>query len=438
MGDGLGSELEEAVQESSPYKYTPMEWLPEQIRKDPSIADRLQDYYKRCVKNLPPTKRMEWMFSKKMNLPEIWDTDLEPLAPVCRPKDIPKDHEVDLWTYRDWRNVALTGSTEPPSDPELEKMYTSEDGSDARLLFDLDPRVTSLSQKLLEPILSKKDSFEGLARAVDLNVSEDADLEAESFQVTHEKQEDTLDVEGAKRLMRRALRSIHMPGESIPQSTDEESMKESIKESMKESPKESPYKNEAFNVTEFRQLVQGYQAEATKGGMTRPFGTGFTIKVRHVDKKKANMTRRLSSALVCSGTQTGGLAVGYARSEKSPDAVMKADASSVNHRLFLELYEDRTLFAPLEGKFNQTRVKILPARKGHGIKGSDLMYGLLTSLGVQDAICKVYGNTNPFSVTQAAMKALSKSMSVEEQALRTGRRYFDLNAIYKRTKAMQD
>ena len=47
------------------------------------------------------------MFSKKMNLPEIWDTDLvetrlladvkEPLAPVCRPKDIPKDHEVDLW-----------------------------------------------------------------------------------------------------------------------------------------------------------------------------------------------------------------------------------------------------------------------------------------------------------------------------------------------------
>lgn len=66
------------------------------------------------------------------------------------------------------------------------------------------------------------------------------------------------------------------------------------------------------------------------------------------------------------------------------------------------------------------------------------MYGLLTSLGVQDAICKVYGNTNPFSVTQAAMKALSKSMSVEEQALRTGRWYFDLNAIYKRTKAMQD
>ena len=58
------------------------------------------------------------------------------------------------------------------------------------------------------------------------------------------------------------------------------------------------------------------------------------------------------------------------------------------------------------------------------------MYGILSSLGVQDAICKVYGNTNPYSVTQATMDALSKCCSLEELALRTGRRYFDLNTIY--------
>ena len=66
------------------------------------------------------------------------------------------------------------------------------------------------------------------------------------------------------------------------------------------------------------------------------------------------------------------------------------------------------------------------------------MYGILSSMGVQDAICKVYGNTNPFSVTQATMTALSKCCSVEELALRTGRRYFDLNTIYKRKSAMSD
>ena len=64
------------------------------------------------------------------------------------------------------------------------------------------------------------------------------------------------------------------------------------------------------------------------------------------------------------------------------------------------------------------------------------MYGILSSLGVQGAICKVYGNTNPYSVTQATMDALSKCCSLEELALRTGRRYFDLNTIYKRKTAM--
>ena len=64
------------------------------------------------------------------------------------------------------------------------------------------------------------------------------------------------------------------------------------------------------------------------------------------------------------------------------------------------------------------------------------MYGILSSLGVQDAICKVYGNTNPYSVSQATMDALSKCCSLEELALRTGRRYFDLNTIYKRKTAM--
>ena len=81
------------------------------------------------------------------------------------------------------------------------------------------------------------------------------------------------------------------------------------------------------------------------------------------EQKKANMTRRLASALICNGTETGGVAVGYARSEKSPDAAMKAEADSMNHRLFIELYEDRTLFSPVSGQFNQTRVKILPGRK---------------------------------------------------------------------------
>ena len=57
------------------------------------------------------------------------------------------------------------------------------------------------------------------------------------------------------------------------------------------------------------------------------------------------------------------------------------------------------------------------------------MYGLLTSMGVQDAICKVYGNTNPFSVTQAAMKALSHCTSFDDYGKEVLRSGFDLQTI---------
>ena len=56
-----------------------------------------------------------------------------PLAPVCRPKDIPEDHEVDIWvflytinfkqTYNDWRNVAMTDSTKLSSDDSNSDYY---------------------------------------------------------------------------------------------------------------------------------------------------------------------------------------------------------------------------------------------------------------------------------------------------------------------------
>ena len=75
-----------------------------------------------------------------------------PLAPVRRPKDIPEDHEVDVWTYRDWKNVALTGSTDAPNSKAKAKLYLEENGLDPRIVQDLDPRITSLTNKLLEPI----------------------------------------------------------------------------------------------------------------------------------------------------------------------------------------------------------------------------------------------------------------------------------------------
>ena len=161
-----------------------------------------------------------------------------PLAPVCRPKDIPEDHEVDIWTYRDWKNVALTGSTEAPSSKAKAKLYQEENGLDPRIVQDLDPRVTTLTNTLLEPVLSKGKSLEEVEKAIDMNVTEEEDMEANRFHCTHEKEDgDTLDVEGAKRLMRKKLRNMKR--------AQSEKSKTDVVEGR-------AVENEVFDVTEFR------------------------------------------------------------------------------------------------------------------------------------------------------------------------------------------
>lgn len=161
-----------------------------------------------------------------------------PLAPVRRPKDIPEDHEVDVWTYRDWKNVALTGSTEAPSSKAKAKLYLEENGLDPRIVQDLDPRITSLTNKLLEPIVSKEKSLEEIEKAVDMSVTEEEDLEANRFHCTHQKEDgDSLDVEGAKRLMRKKLRNMK---------------RAQPMESQSEVSEGTAIENETFDVTEFR------------------------------------------------------------------------------------------------------------------------------------------------------------------------------------------
>lgn len=166
-------------------------------------------------------------------------------------------------TYRDWRNVALTGSTEYPEDKELEDNFQEEDGTDARLVNDLDPRVGSLTRKLLEPMLAQAPSYEELAKAVDL----DAPEEPTPFATTFTPEDgNSLDVEGAKRLLRRTLRGMRSPAE-VEKAAQEGSEQEEAEEAGEEAAGRGA--KEEFDVDGFRQLVQGYRArEAWRGAMT--------------------------------------------------------------------------------------------------------------------------------------------------------------------------
>ena len=172
-----------------------------------------------------------------MNLPEIWDTDLFPLAPVTRPRDIPADHSVDVWvslnsfpspqSYNDWKNYALSGSTYDPSEAEDASSesianFSSELGPDPRIVQNLDPRILKRATELLQPLLLASEPssqpsgnsqcsspFEKFRAVVDMGVSEAADAAHDVFRVEFQPRSvDAMTVEDAKRILRGVLRAV--------------------------------------------------------------------------------------------------------------------------------------------------------------------------------------------------------------------------------------
>lgn len=184
-----------------------------------------------------------------MNLPEIWDTDLFPLAPVTRPRDIPADHSVDVWvspfaflhpqSYNDWKNYALSGSTYDPSEdeeasPDAIANFSSELGPDPRLVQNLDPRILHRATELLQPLLLSSSSpaepsehektaeptepasarsvlsstLEKFRPVVEMGISEAADAAHDVFRVEFQPRAvDSMTVDDAKRIVRGLLRA---------------------------------------------------------------------------------------------------------------------------------------------------------------------------------------------------------------------------------------
>ena len=163
------------------------------------------------------------------------------------------------------------------------------------------------------------------------------------------------------------------------------------------------------------------------------------INTRGVTRTTAQGRMRKETCLIVCGNTHGAVGMGYGKDREFAKASMKSLSEARKNMICVELYEDRTFYSELHGKFNSTEVDIRPAKKGHGIVANDIAWSVLYCLGVTDAIVKVRGNQNPFTTVQvqlvlqnsslheqAIFDALGHAVSVEEYALNSGRRYIDV------------
>jgi len=126
------------------------------------------------------------------------------------------------------------------------------------------------------------------------------------------------------------------------------------------------------------------------------------------------------AALVAVGDGRGRLGIGYGKARGVPMAIEKGTKEGRGSMMRLNLVGD-TIAHRVMGRHAATRVLLMPASPGTGVKAGSTVRTMMRVAGVHNVLSKVFGNTNPVNVAKATMDALGKMRSAAEVASLRGR-----------------
>ena len=119
--------------------------------------------------------------------------------------------------------------------------------------------------------------------------------------------------------------------------------------------------------------------------------------------------RRFSfNALVVVGDKHGKVAWGYGKANEVPPAVEKAvkDAQETMRRQKKIQMKGETIPHRVIGKFGGSRVVLVPAGPGTGVKAGPGVRDVLEACGIKNILTKTHGSTNPINLVKATIQGL--------------------------------
>jgi len=130
--------------------------------------------------------------------------------------------------------------------------------------------------------------------------------------------------------------------------------------------------------------------------------------------------RRFSfNALVVVGDRRGRVAWGYGKANEVPPAVDKAtkDAEETLKRMKQKIQlKGETIPHRVIGRFGGSRVILVPAGPGTGVKAGPGVRDVLEACGIHNILTKTHGSTNPINLVKATIDGLTQLRTREEVA----------------------
>mmetsp|Transcript_17517 Transcript_17517/g.24844 ORF Transcript_17517/g.24844 Transcript_17517/m.24844 type:complete len:581 (+) Transcript_17517:165-1907(+) len=151
-----------------------------------------------------------------------------------------------------------------------------------------------------------------------------------------------------------------------------------------------------------------------------------TIKVDRVQKVERGGTTVRYRALVIGGNGNGAAGFGIGKALSPNEAIVKACKHCKRNVFYVDRYLNTGLSYDLAGKHNSCKVQLRAVRPDYGLHGHPLICEILKYAGITDATSKSHGNRNPYNVVYATFKALMTHESLEEIALKRGKKLLNL------------
>jgi small subunit ribosomal protein S5 len=133
------------------------------------------------------------------------------------------------------------------------------------------------------------------------------------------------------------------------------------------------------------------------------------IEVRRVTRVVAGGKRFSFRAAVVLGDRKGRVGFGLAKGLDVAAAVAKAKRQAEKNIIRVPLKDARTIPYDVESKFSAARIRLKPARAGHGLIAGGSARTVLELAGVKDVSAKILGRTkNKLTNALATIEALKK------------------------------
>src|SRR6202048_1990263 len=144
----------------------------------------------------------------------------------------------------------------------------------------------------------------------------------------------------------------------------------------------------------------------------------FGVKIRRSACVVKGGRRFSFNALVVVGDNKGKVACGYGKANEVPPAVEKAtkDAQETLKRQKRVSLRGDTIPHRVFGHFGASKVILVPAGPGTGVKAGPGVRDVLELCGIRNILTKVHGSSNPINLVKATIQGLMQLRTREETA----------------------